>query len=68
MSAKVLVSSDRSTHIVGLAWEGAIASRTASPLGEWTSMRMVRSLGDSVLGLAGDILEVRILRVIKLQA
>ncbi len=27
MSAKVLVSSDRSTHIVGLGWEGAISLR-----------------------------------------
>lgn len=34
MSAKVLVSSDRSTHIVVLGWEGAIASRAASDFGE----------------------------------
>jgi hypothetical protein len=34
VSAKVLVSSDRSTHIVGLAWEGAIAFRAALALGE----------------------------------
>ncbi len=33
MSTKVLVSSDRSTHIVGLGWEGAIAFRAASTLG-----------------------------------